>query len=186
MPYAALKFRRVELAHLIEDFAIICQRLVSNGQHFRDIDRAARLRRKFNAEARGVCLRIGSQVDKLVIHSSADTSNKFCFAEWRALVVQAAKSAFPVVEGRITLHKAGLEAVISKLFRAEGTSKEAARIVLLVQLDNECAFEICFGEFHERFASLVSGCSKVVFVQTPIPMRRISCYCIKGNITREP
>ena len=76
----------------------------------------------------------------------------FVSADWRKLKMHAPHRALLPVEGNIGLGDDGLQPMRCKFMLAESAREKAPRILSPLDIDHECALELCLGKDHVDFS----------------------------------
>ena len=138
----------VELRHLIKDFTIIGEALETVGEAWRNENLAAGLRSQFDGVPVPEGRRCGPNVRDDIKDNAGRAADKFGFRPGLSLIMQAANDATPLCAGEIALRPGRVQAVRSKLLRAEGSREETALVIPSLQVDDPNAAELSGVEFH--------------------------------------
>ena len=134
-----------KLAHLVENFGVLLQRLEAVGKPFGDEEHGAVLRGKLDGKVLLERRRGRPQVNDDVINRSRGTPHELGFRKRRNLEVHASQRAFSFVERDVALFHMRADSVDFKFLPAEGAGEKPALIGMRLQFDYKCA-----GQFRLR------------------------------------
>jgi hypothetical protein len=89
---------------------------------------------------------LGAEIHDNVQNCTASAAHQFGFSRRRVLEMQAAQRPFPKRRRNIDLRNYRFQTVRLEFILAKGPRKKASLVLSALQIDDECAFELGFGE----------------------------------------
>jgi hypothetical protein len=145
---AAFDAGRVELAHLVARLGVVLEHLVAVRKPLRNVERPVVVGRKLDRDVLEIGGALGTQVDDDVEDRAARRPHQLGLGSGRILEVHAAQRAPVFVERDVGLRDQRFQPVVGELPLAERAGEEAAVVLATLDVDDEGALELGFGEDH--------------------------------------
>src|SRR3989344_6082853 len=145
------------LAHHVQDFRRIRERLVSVRTSFGNVHLSVIVSRQLVGNPFGIHRRVGPQVENDIVYCPTRAADYLCLRMRTRLEMHAAQRPRFAVESRTALHHTAFEAPFCRFFFIPRPREKTAHVLEALDLDNVDAWYFGLGEFHSRFYGIAYG-----------------------------